>query len=185
MSLAATYDKERAFTSLYLASRDRLHHYLRNYSHDDHLLQDLMQQCYLKIWERMEEVREPEHALPLLKTIARNLLIDVIRRRVKEDTTWLETMKEEVEQLVTMPAESPRKPLQALDTAISQLPDNCRRVYIMHREEGLSYREISLRMSISVSMVEKHMSKAIRLLKKDLITNCELLLVLVAVNRLL
>ncbi|MEC5142054.1 sigma-70 family RNA polymerase sigma factor [Chitinophaga sp. 212800010-3] len=184
MSLAATYDKERAFTGLYQASRDRLYHYLRNYSHDDHLLQDLMQQCYLKIWERMEEVQDLEHALPLLKTIARNLLIDVIRRRMKEDTTWLETVKEEVEQLVTLPAESPRKPLQALDVAISQLPDNCRQVYIMHREEGLSYREISLRMSVSVSMVEKHMSKAIRLLKKDLITNGDLLLVVVAARLL-
>ncbi|HEY9258818.1 hypothetical protein [Chitinophaga sp.] len=58
-------------------------------------------------------------------------------------------------------------------------------MYILHREEGLSYRDIYFRMSISVSMVEKHMSKAIRLLKRDLLTNCELLLVIVAVNKFL
>jgi hypothetical protein len=50
---------------------------------------------------------------------------------------------------------------------------------------SFSYRDNSFRMTISVSMVEKHVSKAIRLLKHDLLTNCELLLVIVAVNKLL
>ncbi|MBS0031407.1 RNA polymerase sigma factor [Chitinophaga sp. 22321] len=185
MSDTATYDKELVFTRLYHASRDRLYNYLHNYTRDTHLLKDLMQQCYLKVWERMDGIYDVENALPLLKTIARRQLIDVIRKRMKEDMAWLETMKEEVTQLLATPAESPRASLQALDAAIAQLPDNCRLVYLLHREEGLSYREISFRMSISVSMVEKHMSKAIRLLKNDLITNCELLLVLVAVNKLL
>lgn len=49
----------------------------------------------------------------------------------------------------------------------------------------MSYHDIYFRMFLSVSMVEKHMSKAIRLLKHDLLTNCELLLVIVAVNKLL
>lgn len=185
MSDTATYDKELVFTRLYHASRDRLYNYLHNYTQDTHLLKDLMQQCYLKIWERREEIYDIENALPLLKTIARHQLIDVIRKRMKEDTAWLETVKEEVGQLLVTPAESSHASLHALDTAIAQLPDNCRQVYILHREEGLSYRDISFRMSISVSMVEKHMSKAIRLLKRDLLTNCELLLVIVAVNKLL
>ncbi|NLR80399.1 RNA polymerase sigma factor [Chitinophaga eiseniae] len=185
MSDTALYDKELVFTRLYHASRDRLYNYLRNYTHDDHLLKDLMQQCYLKIWERIDHIYDVENALPLLKIIARRQLIDVIRKRMKEDTAWLETVKEEAEQLLTIPPESTLHPLVALDTAISQLPDNCREVYLLHREKGLSYREISFRMSISVSMVEKHMSKAIRLLKRDLLTNPELLLVLVAVNKLL
>ncbi|PSL46521.1 RNA polymerase sigma-70 factor (ECF subfamily) [Chitinophaga niastensis] len=185
MSDATTYNKELVFTKLYHASRDRLYNYLHSYTQDTHLLQDLMQQSYLKVWERMGDIQDIEKALPLLKTIARNLLIDVIRRRMKEDTAWLETVQEEAHQLITLPAENSRASLQALDTAIAQLPDNCRQVYLLHREEGLSYREISLRMSVSVSMVEKHMSKAIRLLKQELITNGELVLVLVAVHRLL
>jgi hypothetical protein len=52
-------------------------------------------------------------------------------------------------------------------------------------KEDTAWLDISFRITISVSMVEKHMSKAIRLLKRDLLTNCELLLVIVAVNKLL
>lgn len=185
MSDSATYDKELLFNRFYHASRNRLYDYLHHYTRDTHLLKDLMQQCYLKVWERMDTIYDVEAALPLLKTIARHQLIDVVRKRMKEDTAWLETVQEEVNQLLVTPAENSRAPLQALDTAIAQLPDNCRQVYLLHREEGLSYRDISFRMSISVSMVEKHMSKAIRLLKRDLLTNYELLLVVVAVNKLL
>ncbi|WP_212002033.1 RNA polymerase sigma factor [Chitinophaga sp. HK235] len=185
MSDTAMHNKERVFTGLYHASRDRLYQYLHQYTKDTHLLQDLLQQSYLKVWEKMDDMYDVENALPLLKTIARNLLVDVVRKRMKEDMTWLETVKGEAEQLLSTPAESSRNPMQALDAAIAQLPVNCRQVYLLHREEGLSYREISSRLSISVSMVEKHMSKAIRLLKHDLLTNYELLLIVVAVNRIL
>ncbi|NML36919.1 sigma-70 family RNA polymerase sigma factor [Chitinophaga sp. G-6-1-13] len=185
MTDTAMYNKEQVFTGLYHASRDRLYQYLYQYTKDTHLLQDLLQQSYLRVWEKMDDIYNIEQALPLLKTIARNLLIDVVRKRMKEDVAWLETVKTEVEQMVTVPVESSRNPLLVLDTAISQLPVNCRRVYLLHREEGLSYKEISSRLSISVSMVEKHMSKAIRLLKNDLLTNYELLLIVVAVNKLL
>ncbi|WP_161964103.1 RNA polymerase sigma factor [Chitinophaga flava] len=185
MSDTAMHNKEQVFTGLYHASRDRLYQYLHQYTKDTHLLQDLLQQCYLRVWEKMDDMYDVENAFPLLKTIARNLLVDVVRKRIKEDMTWLETVKAEAEQLLSTPAESSRNPMLALDASIAQLPVNCRQVYLLHREEGLSYREISSRLSISVSMVEKHMSKAIRLLKHDLLTNYELLLIVVAVNRIL
>ncbi|NSL90516.1 RNA polymerase sigma factor [Chitinophaga solisilvae] len=177
---STAFNKEQEFTELYLSTQDRLYQYLCYYTRDKHLVQDLMQQCYLKIWERMPVIRDSGNALSLLKTIARNLLTDVIRRRMKEDTQWLEAMKEQVDTLVEAPGVSARASLQALDIAIDRLPDNCREVYLLHREEGLSYREISFRLSISVSMVEKHMSKAIRLLKQDLLTDYALLLLLAA-----
>lgn len=178
-------DREAIFGRFYHASRDHLYRYLSHYSKDQHLVQDLMQQCYLRVWERLDSISELDKALPLLKTIARNLLIDVIRKRMKHDMVWLENMQEEANALLTTTQENSISSLQALDVAIDHLPESCRTVYMMHREQGLSYKEISLRLSISVSMVEKHMSKAIRLLTQQLVTNPELLLVLVAVKRLL
>ncbi|HVI45007.1 MAG TPA: sigma-70 family RNA polymerase sigma factor [Chitinophaga sp.] len=171
------HHRERIFTQLYHATQDSLYQYLCYYTQDVHLVQDLMQQCYIKVWERLEQISEPEKALPLLKTIARNLLTDVVRRRIREDTAWLESVQEEVDKLVTTPQSNTGTALQALDIAIEKLPDNCRQVYLLHREEGLSYREIASRLAISVSMVEKHMSNAIKLLKHDLLTDYALLLI--------
>lgn len=175
--------REEAFNRLYNLTRDPVYHYLRHYTADTHLIEDLMQQAYLKVWERLDKIRDIDDAVPLIKTYTRNLLVDVIRKRLKEDVQWLETLKKEVEGIVepSGPLES-RQQLQVLDIAIDRLPEKCKQVYLFHREQGLSYQEIATRLSISVSMVEKYMSKAIRFLKQDLLTDPTLLLVVVALS---
>jgi RNA polymerase sigma factor (sigma-70 family) len=42
------------------------------------------------------------------------------------------------------------------------LPERTRTVFVLRRLEGQSYREISLRLGLSVSAVEKHMLRAVR-----------------------
>lgn len=171
-------DKEVLFNGLYHATKNSLYRYLCRYSQDEHLLEDLMQQCYLKVWERMDHIRDLEKAYPLVRTIAHHLLVDVVRKRMAEDTVWLASLETQLENELAAPSQHSPLPLQALDKAIDRLPDPCRAVYLMHREQGLSYREIASRLSVSVSMVEKHMSKAIRLLKHDLLQDYALMLLL-------
>lgn len=174
-------DKEIVFTGLYHSTHHLLYHYIRKFTRDSHLIEDLMQQAYLKVWERQDRIINIEEALPLLKTYTRNLLIDVIRRRMKEGTQWLESLQKEVEQIVESHSfRESNKQLQMLDIAIARLPDNCRKVYLFHREDGMSHKEIASKLSISVSMVEKYMSRAIRLLKQDLLTDYSMILLVIA-----
>lgn len=173
--------REDVFNRLYALTKAPVYHYIRHYTRDTHLIEDLMQQAYLRVWERLDTIRDIDGALPLVKTYTRNLLVDAIRKRMKEDVQWLESLRGEVEGMVedTLSMES-KQQLQVLDIAIDRLPEKCKQVYLFHREQGLSYQEIAARLSISVSMVEKHMSKAIRFLKKDLLTDPSLLLLVVA-----
>ncbi|MEI3797427.1 MULTISPECIES: RNA polymerase sigma factor [unclassified Chitinophaga] len=178
--------KEDDFNILYLATRARLFRYLSSYTKDIQLVEDIMQQCYLNIWEKMDTIRDPAAAGPLVRTYARNLMIDVIRRRMKEDIQWLEQLQQEAGLLIDPCInESGRQQLLQLETAIEKLPAPTRTVYLLHRESGLSYKEIAAKMSISVSMVEKHMSKAIRLLKKDILTDMSLVLTIMAGSEIL
>jgi len=55
-----------------------------------------------------------------------------------------------------------------IELSISMLPDKCRTAFLLSRNEELSYKDISGFMGISVSTVEKHISKALRLLKSNL-----------------
>jgi RNA polymerase sigma factor (sigma-70 family) len=174
------------FTRLYLETRDRVFAYLSKFTSDTALIEDLLQQCYLKIWERIEVIRDPAEALPLVKTYARNLLIDEVRRRMREDAQWLENLEKETGSITeSYISDNGRAQLQALDKAIDRLPENCREVFLMHREKGMSYREIAEQLSLSVSMVEKYMSRAIRLLKNDLLTDYNLILTIVASSSML
>lgn len=51
---------------------------------------------------------------------------------------------------------------------LSTLPDKCREAFLLSREQNLSNKDISQGMNISVSTVEKHIGKALRILRNNL-----------------
>ncbi|KTE17860.1 RNA polymerase subunit sigma-24 [Sphingopyxis sp. H115] len=51
--------------------------------------------------------------------------------------------------------------LRLYERAVSGLSEKTRRVFLMHRVEELSYREIHQRLGVSIATVEYHMMKAL------------------------
>ncbi len=56
-----------------------------------------------------------------------------------------------------------------IDSTIAALPDKCRQVFTMSREYDYSYKDISGNLGISVSTVEKHISKALKVLRDNVL----------------
>ena len=54
--------------------------------------------------------------------------------------------------------------LERMGVMIKALPPRCREAFLLRRVEGLSQREISRRMGVSESTVEKHIGKALKTL---------------------
>ena len=48
-----------------------------------------------------------------------------------------------------------------LQTALGELPEDCRTVFLLHGVEELSYAQIAARLGMSKSMVGKHLAKAL------------------------
>lgn len=70
----------------------------------------------------------------------------------------------------SMTARSDYKELaHTLQLAINQLPEKCREVFLLSRERGLTHYEIAQKVNISQSTVEKHISKAVKTLRKFVI----------------
>jgi len=53
-----------------------------------------------------------------------------------------------------------RKRLERVRLGLAQLSPRTREIFLMHRLEGLKYREIAARLGVTVSAVEKHVAKA-------------------------
>lgn len=51
--------------------------------------------------------------------------------------------------------------LERVDAVLERLGSRTREVFLMHRIDGLKYREIAARLGITVSAVEKHVAKAV------------------------
>ena len=57
-----------------------------------------------------------------------------------------------------------RQELRRVTSLIAALPAKCREAFTLRKVEGLSQRDIALRMAISESTVEKHIGRALRTL---------------------
>jgi len=100
-----------------------------------------------------------------LISMAHNLVRDRHRREVVRERT--KSMMAEEEPLAPSPEDVlvSRRDLAAIRKAILGLPSNCRRAFVLSRFENLSYRQIAEEMNISISMVEKHILRALAALR--------------------
>lgn len=57
---------------------------------------------------------------------------------------------------------------RAVETAIARLPEKYRRVYVLSRQENRTYREIAELLHLPPDTVEKHMSRALQLMRVHL-----------------
>lgn len=88
--------------------------------------------------------------------------MDHLRRRAPEGAGGEEDLSG-----LESPAPSPeqetagRKELEQVRKAVLELPDRTRQIFVLARIEGLTYREIALRLGISESSVQKHLARAV------------------------
>ena len=133
--------------------------------------QDVAQEALVRLMRyRAQPV---EQLRPLMYRIA----INVIHDRGRRDSTRQAGLHVSLdEDFAALPSSEPSQDLriereQELDLvrqAILQLPTRCRQVYLLNRIEGLSYSQTAQHCDISVKAVEKHIGKALALLRHKL-----------------
>lgn len=91
---------------------------------------------------------------------------DTVRHRSAHDS--LEEFHHPVEDRSPERVLQGKEHLAQLIAAMNDLPDRTRQAFVLHRFEEMSYAAIARHMGISVSAVEKHIMKAIKLLAGSL-----------------
>jgi RNA polymerase sigma-70 factor (ECF subfamily) len=159
-------DEKKWFKEIF----DEHHTYIRNYlyylSGDADLSDDLVQDVFLKVWEKRENVKK-ESVLPFLFTIARHLYFKNHRRKaihLKFFSSWEEPAKEVSAEFVLEMKEFDQK----LQVAISKLPEKTRTAFLLSRMDDMSYAEIANGFGLSVKAIEKHISKAKKILREEI-----------------
>lgn len=125
----------------------------------------LVHEVFVAVWEKFDHFPAGTHYRSYLYTAVRNKGLNFIRDRKKH--VALENISEEQLKQVDHPLETSELERE-IEWAIQSLPDKCREVFTMNREEGLKYSQIAEKLGISVKTVEAQMSKALRVLREHL-----------------
>jgi len=131
---------------------------------------DIVQEVFVKIWESRHKLEDYKLLNSYIFTIAYNNSIDLIRKRIN-NTKYLEHLKKSavinITPNVISQIEYNELNIQA-EKLIANLPDRQKQVYLLHREEGLTYPEIAEKLGISKNTVENHMVKALKYLRQNM-----------------
>ena len=161
MSFQRDHDK---FNDWFWATKDKLYSFLLKHTGNAQLTQDIMQDCYYKLWLHREGV-DPERVENLLFTYARHAFIDHLR---KKSTSAMRFRK--IEDHESIDTNSPEKQLMAAElneritSRINMLPPKRKKVFTLIREHGLSYKEVGARLGISTATIRRHMNEALKFL---------------------
>jgi RNA polymerase sigma factor (sigma-70 family) len=102
----------------------------------------------------------------LIRTIAYHRIIDSFREQKKKFS--LDGYREETSRLQA-PIEEDifyTEAEEVCQTALAQLPERKREIYLLSRHEGLTYQQIADRHNISIKTVETHMSDTLKSLRE-------------------
>jgi len=143
-------------------SKDSLLAFLANKLGCSQLAQDIFQETYIQIKEKPKLPKNISNPRAYVYTIAGNLAIDYLRRE-NLMARYLEKNKSEASLITDSLAAllEQNEKIEALRKAIDELPPKCKKVFLLNKFEGKTYLEISNELNISISMVEKHMMKAL------------------------
>ncbi len=121
---------------------------------------------FIKLWENAEK-REIQLLEPYLFRAVKYQVSNAIRN-LKQTSRIDQVMSH----LPTEPAPDRLLELEetaaAINSSVGQLPEKCRQIYILSREEQLSNKEIAHQMNISIRTVEAHLYKALKAIKSTI-----------------
>lgn len=159
-------EKVVRFESIFNETSDQLYGFIMGMVRSSSLVQDFMQQCYMKLWEKFDTTDLNREVLPLLYTYARNMVIDHLRKKVREESVADYQLFENDynENNSVLDYISNKENEEKLHAVIGKMPARRKEVFTLIKLDGLSYQEVSSRLGISVSTVEKHMHEAYKFL---------------------
>lgn len=169
---------DSAFRILYDRYKEQLTGKLLRLLKSDELIQDSLQDIFLKIWQARERINPELSFGGLLNQMARNHVIDIFRK-AKRDVYLRQQLASTKTEIYSHVLESmiSQEEQEKLHMAITQLPERQREVFVLHKLEGKSYKEISELLNIKPSAINQHIYRAMQSLSHTLQPKCWLILV--------
>ncbi|MCL4481634.1 MAG: RNA polymerase sigma-70 factor [Bacteroidetes bacterium] len=163
--------EEQAFELLFRKYYLRLCGFANKFIANQHESEEIVQEVFLNIWKKRDQLKLDNEIRPYLFKSVQNLCFNFIAHQKVIDSYY--SVIESVYQNQSEDFNSYESVLYTelqikVDDAIKSLPEQCRKIFQLSRDENLKYHEIAEMLGISVKTVETQMSRALSKLKSEL-----------------
>src|SRR5688572_26999884 len=129
--------------------------------------EELTQDIFIYLWENRENLNINSAVKAYLFTMARNRAFNYLKSRVAK----MSIVADEVPETYAANSQTPEEEMsnneleKLVAEGIEMLPEKCRIVFNLSRQEGMSYAQIAEELQISTKTVEAHMGTALKKLR--------------------
>lgn len=158
--------KEAWFRGVFERHFPELYFYLRSFTSDEETIRDIIQDAFVGLLDK-DRFKNVANVQSYLYSSVRNSLYNSLKSEKTKERIRIEMMnerEEEEERKAYLAAKEVM--ITKTSEAISNLPERCRTIFTMAKKDGLSYKEIAGRLSISVKTVEAQMGIAFQKIRE-------------------
>lgn len=177
-----------AYEELFKQTFPRLLGYCRLFIHDQNQANDLIQECFIKLWEKHATIKPEQSVESLLFVMLRNRCLNYLRDQkihgTKESISLVEDS--ELQHLFQLDFTGKEEMsveeelMLAIRESIDHLPEKRKMVFLKAKVDGRKNKEIADELAISVKAVEKHLHLAKEQIRHEVLLKYPLLSVLIA-----
>jgi RNA polymerase sigma-70 factor (ECF subfamily) len=160
---------EAAFEQVFKTYFKGLHAYACSMLKDETVAEEMVQNVFFKLWERMEQLSITGSLTAYLYRAVNNESLNYLKHQKVKLAYGLFVSYRKEEQAESASGKLQLKELESrLYTALNDLPEQCRTIFQLSRFEEMRYREIAEQLGLSVKTVENQMGKALKILRQKL-----------------
>lgn len=161
----------RVFEYTYYKYSDLLFRYAFGLTADRAASEDLVNDCFLELWEKRQKIEIKSSLKAYLLITLRNKALNYLKKRKHEkpfeynqDHQFLieDDINIQIERFLQIEEIDIR-----LQNAIEHLPPQCQQIFRMSKFKQLSYKEIADEMNISVLTVKTHIARALKSIRAE------------------
>ncbi len=166
---------ENAYVELVNRFKDKLTNFVYYFLKDEELSEDIVQDTFIKLYEKKNYYRPVAKFSTWIYTIARNLANTELRKKNRAKIMYLSQIKydnknhelrSKDQSLISMIENEYL--LDELNSAIDRLPDNYKTAIILRDIQGLNYEEISKIVGVPLGTIKSRINRARLQLQEDL-----------------
>jgi len=136
-------------------------------SQNTEVIEEIVQDIFVDLWKQRQKLNSNQEIFAFLNALLRNKVLHEWRANsilAKHAELYSKFSNSSIDE--SLPEHLGASEIkEKLNAAMVNLSPRCRQAFELSRYEELSYKEISERMAISVKTVEKHIGKALKILK--------------------
>jgi len=161
-------DDQSAFAELYNRYWDKLFSVAFHRLEDEEEAQEVVQEVFLSLWKRRMTFHLRYNLATYLTVCIKYQVINRLAKKHRSRIYIKSQLETEIGENYTDLWLFEKELRLKLDNCVNQLPDKCRMVFQLSRNEGKSTKQIAKHLNIAEKTVEAHITKALTVLKNAL-----------------